>query len=123
MSELGRVVLVIVADPSLRRFVGRAIEELDYHPVLAASWSDAFERVSARPRAIVVHASDIPYARNAALMARTNWRAPVSLVILTQRNAVRDVARLIGAIDILRLPLNLDLLLATIDRAVSIGDE
>lgn len=113
-----KVVLVVVAEPELRQVVRRAVEELDHRAVLAASWPDANRQSSARPDVLIVQAHDVPYARQAATTARTNWRSPVPLIVLARRGAVRDVATLIGAVDIVRLPLNLGWLMAAIERAL-----
>ena len=117
-------VLVIARDASLRTFLAEALRDADYAVETAATAVVGLVAAAAAPPALIVLDLDREALAEAGFTAwyrrQPGPAAPLLLISLRSEAETRDAAEALGASGALRLPLDLDDLLAGVARAVGV---
>jgi DNA-binding response OmpR family regulator len=116
-SPLTTSVLVVIANPHVRRMVVWALDELGMDHVYQPNWRRAVRTTDARPALAIGHLDDVgKNVLGVRALLRASWGEPVPFILLSHRRAIAHVAAECGAAAGLRKPLVVGLLLATVRR-------
>src|SRR6516225_9292478 len=103
-------VLVVIADPHVRRMVVWAVDELGMDHVDQPNWRRAVRTTDARPALAIGDLDDI--RQNVAgvrALLRASWGESIPFILLGHCRAIADVAAGLGAAAELRTPLDVRL--------------
>jgi hypothetical protein len=123
MEKDGRPsVLVVIADPQLRRLVGWLVGELDLPYMPVARWHEGVAVLAPRPSLLLCEIDDLDESPLAfAALAAHGWDAPVPLIILNRSADVEAIAGAFGAVAGLRKPIDVARLMSVIQPRIPFG--
>ena len=119
-------VLVADDDPSVRRVLERALEREGYEVATASNGAEALEAVAAAPPDLVVTDINMPDVDGIELLINLIERGGIKVIAISggglfPKDELLADARLLGAVDIIAKPFEVDDLLARVAAALS-GD-
>ncbi len=116
-APVGKRVLVVDDDASIRELLATALEDDGYEVVPATNGEDALSVVERwRPDVIVLDLM-MPVMDGWTFAKRLRERHEIPIVVLSAANDLARHAKTIGAADVLAKPLDLDQLLPKVARA------
>jgi hypothetical protein len=107
-------VLVVIANPDLRRLIGRVVEELNLVAILFGEWEASFATLAPRAEAVIVDLDDFEDTVGQPDFPHAAGGTPAPLIAVSRRSNVADVAPRLGAMAGVRKPFDVGLLMATI---------
>jgi CheY-like chemotaxis protein len=119
-------VLVADDDPSVRRVLERALEREGYVVATASNGAEALEAVAAAPPDLVVTDINMPDVDGIELLINLIERGGIKVIAISggglfPKDELLADARLLGAVDIIAKPFEVEDLLARVAAALS-GD-
>jgi CheY-like chemotaxis protein len=119
-------VLVADDDPSVRRVLERALEREGYVVATASNGAEALEAVAAAPPDLVVTDINMPDVDGIELLINLIERGGIKVIAISggglfPKDELLADARLLGAVDIIAKPFEIEDLLARVAAALS-GD-
>lgn len=119
-------VLVADDDPSVRRVLERALEREGYVVATASNGAEALEAVAAAPPDLVVTDINMPDVDGIELLINLVERGGIKVIAISggglfPKDELLADARLLGAVDIIAKPFEVDDLLARVAAALA-GD-
>jgi CheY-like chemotaxis protein len=119
-------VLVADDDPSVRRVLERALEREGYVVATASNGAEALEAVAAAPPDLVVTDINMPDVDGIELLINLVERGGIKVIAISggglfPKDELLADARLLGAVDIIAKPFEIEDLLARVAAALS-GD-
>jgi CheY-like chemotaxis protein len=117
-------VLVADDDPSVRRVLERALERAGYEVATASNGAEALEAVAAAPPDLVVTDINMPDVDGIELLINLIERGGIKVIAISggglfPKDELLADARLLGAVDIIAKPFEVEDLLARVAAALS----
>ena len=122
-SGMGVPILVVEDDPHLRQIIREVLEDEGLVVVTAADGRQALQRAAAQRPALVVLDMRLPVLDGAGVVAglRATFGVPPPVLVITAHGRAAEKARQVGAFAFLSKPLELDELVASVQRALESG--
>jgi CheY-like chemotaxis protein len=120
---MGVPILVVEDDPHLRQIIREVLEDEGLVVETAADGRQALQRAAAQRPALVVLDMRLPVLDGAGVVAglRASFGVPPPVLVITADGRAAEKARQVGAFAFLSKPLELDELVASVQRALESG--
>jgi CheY-like chemotaxis protein len=117
---IGAPILVVEDDPYLRQIIRDVLEDEGLVVETAADGRQALQRAAAQRPALVVLDMRLPVLDGAGVVAglRASFGVPPPVLVITADGRAAEKARQVGAFAFLSKPLELDELVASVQRAL-----
>ena len=121
-SSLPSSILLVEDDLQLRQTMAALLQEEGFHVTTAADGREAVERVTSQRPALVLLDWGLPIVSGAevAQVIHQTYQDDVPIVLITADGRSAEKARQVGARDYLNKPFEIDTLLTTIRRTLSL---
>lgn len=115
-------ILLVDDDPAVRESLARALESEDYNVTMAGNGVEALRKLEERGIDLVLLDLTLPVTSGWDVFVRMTAISPfLPIIVITARADQYELAATAGATAIMEKPLNLPVLVATIDRLLHEG--